>query len=154
STDEARARIGRAGLGAEVELIATAGEVVLKLAKRLVLFVGDPGHGQLQGFADLGNRPAARPELDDSILARSEYSRSRGLEDLSELVTIPVALIEVGTRRELIVERLIPLRPLHALADHVDRPDELATFGRVVRQHEVEIELARPCLAEQPAADL
>ncbi len=53
---------------AEIELLAAPGQMVLEFAEGLVLLIGDAGDGHLQGLADLRDRPAARPELDDAIL--------------------------------------------------------------------------------------
>ena len=62
--------------------------------------------------------------------------------------------VEVGARRALVVERLVPLGPLDPLADHVDGADQLAALGGVVGQDQVQVELAGAGLAQQPAADL
>ena len=50
--------------------------------------------------------------------------------------------------------RLVAAGALNALADHVDRPDQLAALGRVLGQDQVQVELAGAGLREQPAADL
>ena len=44
--------------------------------------------------------------------------------------------------------------PLDPLADHVDGPDQLAALGGVVGQDQVQVQDARPGLAQQAAADL
>src|SRR4051794_21157069 len=62
-------------------------------------------------------------------------------------------LVEVRTRGELLVERLMTLRPLDPLADHVDGPDEFPALGGVVGEDEVEVELPGAGLAQQPAAN-
>src|SRR5262249_20652583 len=72
--------------GAEVELVAAAGEVVLQLAEGLVLLVADPRDGEVHRLADLGDGPAAGPELDDPVLAGGQDGLAGGLEDLAPLL--------------------------------------------------------------------
>ena len=76
-------------------------------------------------------------------------ARAGGFEDLAEFLTLAVAAVEVGAGGQLVVERLEAAGPLDPLADHVDRPDQLATLGGVVGQDEVEVELAGAGLAQQ-----
>src|SRR4051794_39567906 len=93
SADAAGFGIG-GSLFAEVELVATAGEVAFELAEGLVLLVAHPGDGQVHGFADLGDGPAAGPELDDAVLARAQDSLAGGFEDLAEFLAVAMATVE------------------------------------------------------------
>ena len=81
-------------------------------------------------------------------------ARRRGFEDLAQLESIALALVEIGRGGRERVERLEPLGALDPLADHVDRPDQLAALGRVVGQDLGQVELTVAGLGEQAAADL
>src|SRR4051794_41505325 len=82
------------GRGSEVELVAATGQVVFQLAEGLVLLVADAGDGHAERFTDLGDGPAAGPELDDPVLSGREHGLPGGFEDLAEFLPVSVALVD------------------------------------------------------------
>jgi len=140
-------------LGVQFEFIASASEIALEFAKRLVFFVAHASHRQAHLFTDLGHGPTAGPEFNDLILTSAQNGLPSSFENLSELLAIPLTLVKVRTRGKPIIERLESLGTLDAFANHVDGPDELATLRGVVSQDEIQVELADPGFTQEPTAD-
>ena len=77
-----------ANLRAEIELVAAIAKLPLELPQRLVFLVAHAGDRHIELDADLRDRPAAHPELDDPILASSQYRSPGGFQNLAELELI------------------------------------------------------------------
>ncbi len=137
----------------EIQLITAVAELALELSECLVFLVADSRDGHIELDADLRNRPATHPELDDPILARCQYGAARGFEDFSQFELISLATIEIGGGSRRSIERLEPLGALNSLPHHVDGPDQLPAVRRVLRQNLRQVELSVPRLGEKTAAD-
>ena len=83
------------------------------------------------------------------FLSRRQDGASGRFEHFAEFATLAILAILIGAGGELLVERLEAAGALDALANHVDRANQFATFKGVVGEDQIEVQLAGAGLGQE-----